>query len=225
MVAKYTRRADNTGWLAVRLSKTGNLVSLPEYTAVDVLREVDGRTFFKIVDGYISFGEEASLSSASAERYLSNTGPAGAASVVVTYNGAPSEEVSPFKGKLKQQWAELSFNGRTARVTLNSAWGGIYAPIAPGTHAILAPDFSHAKISTAGYAAATRGMVGNDVWFPIGLSGSMQNSSRYIHVGNLSEGCVTIYQLERWAALYQYLISHRVPGSAGKRIGSLVVRK
>ena len=34
-----------------------------------------------------------------------------------------------------------------------------------------------------------------------------------------------MYQLERWTALYDYLISHRVPGSAGKRVGSLVVHK
>lgn len=93
----------------------------------------------------------------------------------------------------------------------------------PGTHSILTPDYSHKLISTEGYAAATPGMVGNDVWFPIGINASLQNSSRYVHVGNLSEGCVTVYQLERWSALYTYLISHRVPGSAGKRVGSLVV--
>ncbi len=67
-------------------------------------------------------------------------------------------------------------------------------------------------------------MVGNDVWFPIGLYGSLTNSGRYVHVGHLSEGCVTVHQLEQWSALYEYLISHRVPGSSGKRIGSIVVR-
>lgn len=108
-------------------------------------------------------------------------------------------------------------------MTLNSVWGGTYTPIPKGTHAILAPDYSHQAISTAGYAAATPGMVGNDVWFPIGLNGSADNSSRYVHVGNLSEGCVTVYQLERWTAIYSYPISHRVPNSNGKRIGALVV--
>ena len=94
-----------------------------------------------------------------------------------------------------------------------------------GTHSVLSPDYSHQLISTSGYAAATPGMVGNDVWFPIGLHGSLENSSRFVHVGNFSEGCVTMYQLERWTALYEYLISHRVPGSRGKRVGSLVVHK
>jgi len=50
-------------------------------------------------------------------------------------------------------------------------------------------------------------------------------SSRYIHVGHLSEGCVTVHQLEKWSALYEFLISHRVANSAGKRIGSLEVRR
>ena len=72
---------------------------------------------------------------------------------------------------------------------------------------------------------ATPGMVGNDIWFPIGLNGSTVNSSRYIHVGHLSEGCVTTHELKKWTALYNYLISHRVPNSMGKYVGQLKVQK
>jgi hypothetical protein len=222
---RFTRRAEASGWLSVRLSKTGQLTSLCEYTRVNAIRETNGRTYFTIADGSIAVGEEASLTMANAARYLSADGPGGAVAVVVTYAGAPAEEVSTFKGKLRQQWANLSFGGQTATVTLNSIWNGSFQPIAPGTHAILVPDYSHKAISTAGYAAATPGMIGNDVWFPIGLLGSSSNSSRYIHVGHLSEGCVTVHQLEKWAALYEFLISHRVENSDGKRIGSLVVRR
>jgi hypothetical protein len=222
---RFTRRAEASGWLSVRLSRTGQLTSLCEYTRVNVIRETDGRTYFTIADGSIAVGEEASLTTANAARYLSTVGPGDAVVVVVTYAGAPAEEVSPFKGRLRQQWANLSFGGQTATVTLNSVWDGSFQPIPPGMHAILAPDYSHKAISTAGYASATPGMIGNDVWFPIGLFGSSSNSSRYIHVGHLSEGCVTVHQLEKWAALYEFLISHRVGNSAGKRIGSLVVRR
>jgi hypothetical protein len=222
---KFTRRADASGWLSVRLSRTGQLTSLCEYTRVKVVRDINGRTYFTIADGYVAVGEEASLTTANAAKYLSKVGPDGAVTVSVTYAGAPTEEVSPFRGKLKQQWANLSFGGQTATVTLNSVWDGRFQPIPTGTHAILAPDYSHRAISTAGYASATPGMIGNDVWFPIGLFGSTTNSSRYIHVGHLSDGCVTVHQLEKWAALYEYLISHRSPGSAGKLIGSLMVRK
>jgi hypothetical protein len=221
----FTRRAEDSGWLSVRLSRTSQLASLCEYTRVNVIRENSGRTYFTIVDGLIAVGEEGSLTTANAARYLSTVGPGSAVTVVVTYAGAPAEEISPFKGRLKQQWATLSFGGQTATVTLNSVWDGRFQPIPPGMHAILAPDYSHKTISTAGYAAATDGMVGNDVWFPIGLHGSSSNSSRYIHVGHLSEGCVTVHQLEKWTAIYEFLISHRVPNSAGKRIGSLEVRR
>jgi hypothetical protein len=222
---KFTRRAEASGWLSVLLSRTRQLTSLCEYTRVNVTRDSNGRTYFTIADGFISVGEEASLTTANAGRLLSDVGPGDGVMVTVTYAGAPAEEVSPFKGRLKQQWATLSFGAQTATVTLNSVWDGRFQPIAVGTHAILAPDYSHKAISTAGYAAATTGMIGNDVWFPIGLGGSATNSSRYIHVGHLSEGCVTVHQLEKWAALYEFLISHRVVATDGKRIGSLVVRR
>lgn len=225
MAFKYTRRADATGWLSVRLTRAGNIVSLCEYTKVRMVRVANGRTFFVISDGYIGVGSEASLRTENAALYLSDTGPGGAASISVTYDGEPAEVDSPFKGKLTQQWANLTFPGGAARVTLNSVWDGSFTPIAAGTHAILGPDYSHASIATTGYASATPGMVGNDTWFPIGSNGTLVNSSRYIHVGHLSDGCVTVYQLERWAALYGYLISHRVPGSFGKRVGALVVHK
>ncbi|WP_076071453.1 hypothetical protein [Sphingomonas montana] len=225
METRYTRRADDLGWLSVRLTKGGGRAALCEYTEVAIVREAAGRTYFTIRDGYIAVGQEASLSTANAASYLSKVGPGAAAKLVVTYTGVPVEENSAFKGKLTQQWARLAFNGQTATVTLNSVWDQAFTPIPPGTHAILTPDYSHAKTSTAGYAQATPGMVGNDVWFPIGLNASGVNSTRYVHVGHLSDGCVTVHELGRWTALYTYLISHRVAGTSGKRIGSLVVHK
>jgi len=69
------------------------------------------------------------------------------------------------------------------------------------------------------------GMHGNDVWFPIGLHGSSTASGRYIHVGHLSEGCITQHDLTRWNAIYDYLISSREPDSLGKVVGKVVVTK
>lgn len=48
------------------------------------------------------------------------------------------------------------------------------------------------------------------------------NNSRYVHVGNVSHGCVTVVDLEQWAEVYEYLIKHRLPG--GQHVGKLVVR-
>lgn len=220
----FTRRAQDSGWLRVRLAN-GDDEFLPEYTAVDVIGEAAGRTRFIIADGSISAGKEASVSTANAGRFLLAQGPGGAASMQATYRGAPAQEVSPFKGPLEQQWATLLFDGKSATVTLNSVWDGSYSPIPPGTHAILSPDRSHANIATTGYVKATPGMIGNDVWFPIGLDNQLVNSSRYVHVGHLSEGCVTVHQLDQWTAVYEYLISHRAPGSGGRKVGTITVRK
>jgi hypothetical protein len=223
---KYARRASGPGWLRIGLA-SGNFGFLCEYTRVELTREENGRVYFKVVDGYICVGQEASLGKENAEQYLSDIGPQGSAIVNVRYVGEPSYEISPFKGRLLQQWGELSVPGVvTAQITLSSKVDREWTPIPTGRHLILAPDGSHAlHASTAGYAMATPGMVGNDIWFPIGLNGGHVNSTRYIHVGHLSEGCVTIHELTKWTTLYKYLISHRVPGSMGKSVGQLVVRK
>ena len=56
------------------------------------------------------------------------------------------------------------------------------------------------------------------VWFPI----QQGNNSRFIHVGNVSEGCVTVLDLARWEQVHEALISHR--GSDGRSVATLAVR-
>ena len=225
MAFKYTRRADDSGWLAVMLSATKQLGFLCEYTKVEMLKEEGGRVFFTVSDGNSDHvGKEASLKKENAVRFLSDVPPGGPATLQVRYTGAPVEEVSPFKGRLKQQWAEASFNGVQAQVTLNSVWGTSFTPIPVGAHMIMAPDQSHANISTAGYRSATPGLRCTDVWFPIQLGGTTGNSGRYVHVGHLSEGCVTFHELAKWDAVYDYLIASRTAGSGGKYCGNLMVR-
>lgn len=228
---KYTRRADDSGWLGVLLSDTGKLGFLCEYTRVAIVRKgtmgkEKDRLFFKISDGNSDFvGQEASLKQQNADKFLSDDGPGGPAVVRVKYVGSPTPEVSQFKGPLTQQWAKATFNGEHATVTLNSVWDQSFTPIPAGTHMIMAPDESHGNISTAGYRGATPGLRCTDVWFPIQLSGTSGNSGRYVHVGHLSEGCVTFHELIKWNAVYDYLISSRVPGVDGKFVGNLIVEK
>lgn len=57
----------------------------------------------------------------------------------------------------------------------------------------------------------------DQVWFPINYS----DNSRYVHVGNVSEGCVTVLDLAKWAAIHEALISHRTID--GRSVGQLVV--
>lgn len=233
IIKRYTRRADRAGWLQVRLEpvtptgRTDEFTGLCEYTEVAILGAKAGRTYFKIMDGNIAVGRKASLKTPNAALYLSTRGPGGAATVYVKYKGVPVDHKSDVQNiVIRQQWAEVSFDGKTARVTLNSSWGGSYTPILAGTHAILSPDYSHGQtVPTHRYVSASPGMIGNDTWFPIGLNDSLNNSRRYLHVGHISEGCVTMYELKMWNALYSYLISHRVAGSRGLRVGRLIVSK
>ena len=48
------------------------------------------------------------------------------------------------------------------------------------------------------------------------------DKSRYVHVGNVSEGCVTVLGLARWADIHEAQISHRDP--SGKYAAKLVVK-
>jgi hypothetical protein len=225
VVTKYTKRADENGWLSVKLEPKGTLVALCEYTKVTFTKESGGRTYFRIADGNSEFvGQTASLKTENALKYLMDTPPTAPATVKVKYTGAPAHAVSEFKGKLLQQWAQVSFNGKTAKVTLNSQWGGEFTPIPPGRHRIMAPDRSHGNISTDGYKAQGN-LHCTDVWFPIELQGTKGNSSRYIHVGHLSDGCVTFYELIKWNDVYDYLICRRVKGEGGKYVGELLVEK
>jgi hypothetical protein len=151
-------------------------------------------------------------------------GPSGPAQMLVKYTGTPMPEVSRFQGYQNQQWARAEFNGDHAQVTLNSVWDSTFTPIPAGAHLIMAPEQSHANISTRGYRMATPGLRCTDVWFPIQLEGTPGNSSRYVHVGHLSEGCVTVHKLDKWNAVYDYLIGCRIPGPDGKFVGRLIVR-
>ena len=119
----------------------------------------------------------------------------------------------------------MTANGIQVQVTLNSKYEGSRrhdTPIPQGVYTIFAPTTSRKRISTAWYVQATAGMHGNDVWFPVG---GVISTDRFIHVGHLSEGCITCHELTKWNAVYDYLISSRDPNSMGKYAGRVIVHK
>ena len=59
------------------------------------------------------------------------------------------------------------------------------------------------------------------VWFPIEYAPN--HNSNFVHVGNVSEGCVTMYDLTQWNALYHYLISNR-SDSEGIYVGTVNIK-
>ena len=57
----------------------------------------------------------------------------------------------------------------------------------------------------------------DQVWFPIRFG----DNSRFVHVGNVSDGCTTVLTLNKWADIYEALISHRGPD--GLSVAHMVV--
>ena len=69
------------------------------------------------------------------------------------------------------------------------------------------------------------GMRNYDVWFPIQYTDTItKEQDRYIHPGHVSHGCVTIYDMNKWNALYDYLISHREQSSNYRYVGDIEVK-
>ncbi len=176
--------------------------------------------------------------------YLKANAPKQEAAQVTIVYGSQIKEKSTYSGKeMQQQFAILQTgDGTVSRLTLNSEWGLVlngmrnalngnfrYTPIPITTgigHRILVPDNCHIRTSTRVYSdtLSTASAKGHDAWFPIVLEGSDgQQSSRYIHMGQISHGCVTVYEYGQWGAIYDYLISHRVPKRMGTTIGYLKV--
>jgi hypothetical protein len=56
------------------------------------------------------------------------------------------------------------------------------------------------------------------VWFPI----AYKDNSRFVHIGNVSDGCVTVLDMNHWAAIHEAIISHR--SLDGSKVARLIVK-
>jgi hypothetical protein len=224
---RYVKLPEDThGWIDIIIEETRARISICEYTKVGMIKDEGDRTYFNILDGSIALGKTASMKSSAAKKYLQKTPPTTSIETIEVKYGRMAEEDSPFKGHLRQQWATLTVGGKNITVTLNSVWNGTFSPIPPGRHRIMTPDRSHANISTEGYRDSYPGRIkANDVWFPIELHGEKGSSSRYVHIGHLSEGCVTVHDISQWNIVYNFLISHRLPDTTGQYVAILNVKK
>lgn len=180
---------------------------------------------------------EAKMSKDNFFKYFDNLPPdTKGADVVIEYSENSKEDFSPIRDEyIYQEWGKMQINKKSVNITLNSIYrrkniigasnqflGSNYTPMPEGTHKILRPDNSHADISTEPYRNTDIiNIYGNDVWFPIEIAS--KKTSRYIHIGHLSEGCATVYELSQWGMIYDYLISKRENSFDSKYIGTLTV--
>jgi hypothetical protein len=212
----YVNKIASDGWLQGRHETTHALVPLAKYTEVRIINTLGERTTFKVMDGPHA-GKLLSLSEANARLYLGPTPPVRTpATIEVTYGKyVPQWHSAARRADLDQQMATLKVNGVSVQVTMNTNWGGSFFPLPPGDYAVLVPDAPHNANMTRFYRDTYPKLVYDQVWFPIKFG----DNSRFVHVGNVSDGCVTVLDMDRWPEVHEAIISHRSPdGSSVARI-------
>ena len=235
----YTRSIDSTGWLKVKSEPSGDMIYLCEYTKVLIQKKKGGRTYFLIKEGHFA-NQNASLSDANVPKCLISYKRGTGATIKIKIKGRQrikstvrDEDKKPFD----QLVAELSFLNKSIFITLDSDvmfeesdstspnYGQIIQskPLKKGTYKIITPIIPKDKAYTDRYRTHRNGypdLKYDVVWFPI--EDAESRNSKFIHVGHLSEGCITIYDFSKWNDLYQYLITNRMD-SNGKYIGTVTI--
>ena len=216
----YVNQVASDGWLQALDSDGTTRLALCKYTRVKITKITGGRTYFKVEDGSHA-GKILSLADANAGQYLGSKAPEGSlAKVTITYTTYTPGWISEARNgeALDQQMASLELGTLKMQVTMNSVWNGTFYPLPAGTYTILLPDAPHAGNMTRFYRRTEPSLKHDQVWFPIKFG----DNSRYVHVGNLSDGCTTVLDLAQWDDLHEALISHRGPD--GKSVGELTVK-
>jgi hypothetical protein len=233
---RYTKGIDATGWLRVKLEPSGEAGFVPEYVKVQITKEAE-RTFFLIREGRYK-GQMASMKKDNAAKCLLDVKRGAGAKLVAKMGpGYQSLYSKPKKDTNKQLISTLAFDGKSATITLDSdvkfretnKASPLYnqilqsKPLPKGVYKILAPESAKDAIFTEFYRTGVGGepdLKYDTVWFAIEYAKT--HNSNFVHVGNLSEGCVTMYELGKWNALYSYLISNRLDAE-GKYVGTISI--
>jgi len=116
-----------------------------------------------------------------------------------------------------------NYEHKIANITCNSHTD--YEAILEGIYDILSPDFSHSYQGARTYMEAVSSLSDYDVWFPIKYINPLtkkEENDRYIHPGQISHGCISIYNLAKWNDLFMYLMSYRTNNN-GKYIGTIEI--
>ena len=208
------------GWLRI-LTHANKDAFLPEYTKVQILDIKNMRVYFKVLDG-TNQGMLASLKELNAKEYLGRKAPVPSGVIITVKYGEVKKIMSIAYGRaFIQQTASLSVAGISAQVTLLTkpdSGPDRYTPIPVGMYNVGLPTPTHDKNMTSQYRTRVQhDLRADQIWFPIEYG----NNSRFIHLGNISEGCVTVMSIDKWNAIYQAIISHRVLNT--NRVGKIIV--
>ena len=223
----YVNKIGDDGWLRTQFGDHPiNYIYLCKYTRLQALpsnnrRPTENRrSYFKVMDGP-QYGKIVSLNEINAGIYIGSYAPTSSpTNVVVTYGKYVKDWVSEARGgeTINQQMATLNVGNITAQVTMNSNWNSEYYPLPQGEYKILIPDTPHDAGMTRFYRNSEPSLKYDQVWFPVQYT----DNSRYVHIGNVSDGCVTVIDLAQWSAIHEALISHRVNDRLS--VGKLIVK-
>ncbi len=219
-VIRYVNKVDtDSGWVQAKQGNSVETVSLHKYTKIMLLGTKDGRTYFKVLEGTQS-GKTLHMKQENADEYLGKIAPKlEAATLIVNYGKFDRNWPSKARNiEFEQQLATGTAGGLKLDLTMNSIWNDVFFPLPPGEYLIRLPDTPHRKDMTAFYKNVEPSLSHHQVWFPIAFG----DGSRYVHVGNVSDGCATVLTLKNWADLHEYLISHRRPDGNG--VGKLILK-
>jgi hypothetical protein len=160
---RFVAKVPRDNWLLVQLD-TGARQSLPYGLKVRVQREQPGRTYFVILEG-VHKGKNASVSK----------GP-----YLTTHVAHQPPGQIRFDRAKQQLWY-----GTSGPFSAFSGAFGHFTQVSPGSYDLQIPDAPHSATRAAYYRYTNY----HKTWFRIGLSLA---GSRYLHVGEISEGCVTV---------------------------------
>ena len=167
---RYVDQVGRDGWLRVHID-SGPEISLPKYLKVKVTARKFLRDHFEILEGPYK-GNNASVSAKSQTESYLITGIHHTAGAKVRISLADQRLWFGARGPIS------AFSGAFKQVS-------IYTQVPRGSYKLAIPDAPHSATRSAYYAYTDF----HKTWFRIGLSLA---GSRFLHVGEISEGCVTV---------------------------------
>ncbi|MCV6628519.1 MAG: hypothetical protein OIF50_01530 [Flavobacteriaceae bacterium] len=182
----YIEKLGGNGWLQVKLDD-GFIWPLPEFLKVQVTKSGE-REFFEILEGRL-MGKKASVK----KKGWSFSDWDGSYFESDIRRGFPHKAAAQMKFYLKSEKLEITGLGEYHAETKPTN------PPPVGLHDIEIPYEPHSLGATyTGQAKYAK------TWFRVGHTGD-----RFLHCGDISEGCITVKDIDKWDEIYLYLIVAR----------------